>query len=118
MIFLEHATTGDGTLAALQLLAVICRRQKPLSELTRIFVPVPQTLINVEVKRRQELEELPEVMRAIKAAEANLGKSGRVFVRFSGTEQKARVLIEGPDESQNIQLANQIAEVLVRSLNA
>jgi len=118
LIFLEHATTGDGTLAALQLLAVICRRQKPLSELRRIFLPVPQTLINVEVKRRQELEELPEVMRAIKAAEANLGKSGRVFVRFSGTEQKARVLIEGPDESQNIQLANQIAEVLVRSLNA
>ncbi len=118
LIFLDHATTGDGTLAALQLLAVMCRRQQPLSELAKIFEPVPQTLLSVEVKRRQELEELPEVMRVIKAAEAKLGSSGRVFVRFSGTEQKARVLIEGPDESQNIEWANQIAEVLVRSLNA
>ncbi|MBX5480686.1 MAG: phosphoglucosamine mutase [Myxococcaceae bacterium] len=116
LIFLDHATTGDGTLAALQLLAVLCRKQKPLSELTKIFQPVPQTLLNVAVKRRRELGELPEVMKAIRHAEQKLGQDGRVFVRFSGTEPKARVLIEGPNKDRNDQLARQIADALVAAL--
>src|SRR4029079_13271069 len=66
LIFLDHATTGDGTLAALQLLAVICRQEKPLSELASIFKPFPQTLLNVAVKQKRDLGELPDVMRAIK----------------------------------------------------
>jgi phosphoglucosamine mutase len=116
LIFLDHATTGDGTLAALQLLAVLCRKQKPLSELTKIFEPVPQTLLNLVVKERRELGELPEVMKAIRAAEAKLGKDGRVLVRFSGTEAKVRILIEGPEKSKNEQHAEAIAEALTRSL--
>jgi phosphoglucosamine mutase len=116
LVFLDHATTGDGTLAALQLLAVICRQGKPLSELTRIFEPVPQTLLNVIVKQKRELGELPEVMKAIKAAETRLGKSGRVLVRFSGTEPKARVLIEGPDAARNDQYAKEIGDALTRAL--
>jgi phosphoglucosamine mutase len=116
LIFLDHATTGDGTLAALQLLAVVCRQGKPISELTRIFEPVPQTLLNVIVKQKRDLEELPEVTRAIKAAEAKLGRDGRVLVRFSGTEPKARVLIEGPDRDRNDSLARDIADALTRSL--
>ncbi len=117
LVFLDHATTGDGTLAALQLLAVLCRNGKPLSELTKIFEPVPQTLLNVVVKRRKELGELPEVMKAIKSAEEKLGKDGRVLVRFSGTEPKARVLIEGPNRDKNEQYAKEIADALNRSLS-
>ncbi len=117
LVFLDHATTGDGTLAALQLLAVLCRKQKPLSELTKIFEPVPQTLLNVVVKQKRELGELPEVMKAIKAVEQKLGQDGRVLVRFSGTEAKARVLIEGVDAKKNEQYAKEIADALVRSLS-
>jgi phosphoglucosamine mutase len=116
LVFLEHATTGDGTLAALQLLAVMCRQQKPLSELASIFEPVPQTLLSLAVKERRELEGLPEVTRAIAAAEAKLGKEGRVFVRFSGTEPKVRILIEGPDSSRNEEHAQSIAAALRSAL--
>ena len=116
LIFLDHATTGDGTLAALQLLAVLCRQQKPLSELTEIFEPVPQTLLNVVVKKRRELGELPEVMKAIRSAESKLSRDGRVFVRFSGTEPKVRILIEGPERAKNEQYAKDIAQALTRAL--
>jgi phosphoglucosamine mutase len=117
LIFSDHTTTGDGTLAALQLLAVMCRQQKPVSELASIFEPVPQTLVNVVVKQKRELGELPTVMRAIQDVEKKLGKDGRVLVRFSGTEPKARVLIEGIDATRNEQYAREIAEALSKALN-
>jgi len=116
LIFLDHATTGDGTLAALQLLAVMGRQQKPLSELASIFEPVPQTLLSLAVKERRELEAIPEVTRAIAAAEEKLGKEGRVFVRYSGTEPKVRILIEGPDSSRNEEHAQSIAAALRSAL--
>ncbi|QRK05730.1 phosphoglucosamine mutase [Archangium violaceum] len=117
LLFLDQTTTGDGTLAALQLLAVMCRQQKPVSELASIFEPVPQTLVNVVVKQKRELGELPTVMRAIQDVEKKLGKEGRVLVRFSGTEPKARVLIEGTDAARNEQYAREIAEALTKALN-
>ena len=117
LIFLDHATTGDGMLAALQLLAVLCRKQKPLSELASIFEPVPQTLMNVAVKRRCELGELPEVVQAVKSVEARLGQTGRILVRFSGTEPKVRILVEGPDRPRNDEYAQEVAEVVTRSLS-
>jgi phosphoglucosamine mutase len=117
LIFSDHTTTGDGTLAALQLLAVMCRQQKPVSELASIFEPVPQTLVNVVVNQKRELGELPTVMRAIQDVEKKLGKDGRVLVRFSGTEPKARVLIEGIDATRNEQYAREIAEALSKALN-
>ena len=117
LIFLDQSTTGDGTLAALQLLAVICRQQKPVSELASIFEPVPQTLVNVVVAQKRELGELPTVMKAIQDVEKKLGKDGRVLVRFSGTEPKARVLIEGTDAERNEQYAREIAEALSKALN-
>jgi len=117
LIFLDHATTGDGMLAALQLLAVLCRKQKPLSELASIFEPVPQTLMNVAVKRRCELGELPEVVKAVKSVEARLGQTGRILVRFSGTEPKVRILVEGPDRPRNEEYAQEVAEVVARSLS-
>jgi phosphoglucosamine mutase len=118
LIFLDHATTGDGMLAALQLLAVVCRQGRPLSELAEVFEPVPQTLLNVVVKHKRELGELPQVMRLIRQVETKLGKEGRVLVRFSGTEAKARILVEGPDREQNEAFAADIAEMLTRALSA
>ncbi|WP_164018726.1 phosphoglucosamine mutase [Pyxidicoccus trucidator] len=117
LIFLDHTTTGDGTLAALQLLAVMCRSGKPLSELSSIFEPVPQTLLNVVVKQKKELGEMPEVMKAIKSVEQRLGNAGRVLVRFSGTEPKVRVLIEGEDAVRNEAYAREIAAALSKTLN-
>jgi phosphoglucosamine mutase len=116
LIFLDHATTGDGVLAALQLLAVVCRQQRDVSELASIFEPVPQTLLNVVVKARRDLGELPQVMKAIRSAEEKLGEEGRVFVRFSGTEPKARVLVEGPNDARNNEYARTIADALTRAL--
>ncbi len=116
LIFLDQSTTGDGTLAALQVLTVMCRSGKPMSELTKIFQPVPQTLLNVEVKSRRELSELPTVLEAIKRVEGKLGAEGRVLVRFSGTEAKARVLIEGPDAQKNQAWAEEIGDALKRAL--
>ncbi len=117
LVFLDHATTGDGTLAALQVLAVMGRTGKPISELAQIFEAVPQTLLNVEVKRREELSALPDVNKAIKAVEKKLGRDGRVLVRFSGTEAKARVLVEGPDAKRNKGYAADIGEALKQALN-
>jgi len=118
LIFLNHATTGDGVLAALQLLAVVCRKQKPLSELTSIFEPVPQTLLNMAIKQRRELGEIPQVMTLIRSIESKLGSDGRVFVRFSGTEPKVRILVEGSDQARNEQYAQEIADALSRALNS
>ncbi len=116
LVFLDHATTGDGTLAALQALAVICRQGRPMSELKKIFEAVPQTLLNVVVKHKRELEDLPDVMKTIRDVEKKLKADGRVLVRFSGTEPKARVLIEGPDAKRNKAFAEEIGEALERAL--
>jgi phosphoglucosamine mutase len=97
LIFLDHVTTGDGVAAALNVLAVMQREGRPLSELARCFEPVPQALVNVAVREKKPIAELPEVARAIAAVEKALGADGRVLVRFSGTENKVRVLVEGPD---------------------
>jgi phosphoglucosamine mutase len=116
LVFLDHATTGDGTLAALQVLAVLCRAQKPMSELTKIFEPVPQVLHNVMVKEKRELSGLPSVQKAIAAVEKKLGKEGRVLVRYSGTEAKARVLVEGVDAKKIKQYAEEIGAALQAAL--
>jgi phosphoglucosamine mutase len=116
LVFLDHVTTGDGVAAGLNVLAVMAREGKPLSELARCFEAVPQALVNVAVKERRALAELPEVQRAIAAVERALGKEGRVLVRFSGTENKVRVLVEGPDAKKTRAHAEAIAAEIVRAL--
>jgi phosphoglucosamine mutase len=116
LIFLDHVTTGDGVAAALNVLAVIQREGKPLSELARCFEAVPQALVNVEVKEKRPLAELPEVEKAIADVERSLGADGRVLVRFSGTENKARVLVEGPDAKRIRAQAEAIAAELREAL--
>ncbi len=116
LVFMAHATTGDGTLAAMQVLTVMCRTGKPMSELTQIFEPVPQTLLNVKVKERRDLAHLPTVQKAIASVEKKLGKEGRVLVRYSGTEPKVRVLVEGTDAKKIRAWAEEIGESLHRAL--
>src|SRR5690349_7937814 len=99
LIFAEHATTGDGTVAALQVLAIMLREERPLSELARGMERVPQVLESVKLPSRRPLEEMAELSSRIAAAEAELGSSGRVLVRWSGTEPKLRLMLEGPDPS-------------------
>lgn len=97
LIFLDHATTGDGCVAALQVLAVLAREQRPMSELSRVMERVPQVLTSVSLARRLPLPEMKRLTHRIAAAEKDLGKEGRVLVRWSGTEAKLRIMAEGPD---------------------
>jgi phosphoglucosamine mutase len=116
LIFLDHVTTGDGVAAALNVLAVMVREGKPLSELARCFDPMPQTLVNVPVREKRPLGELPAVGRAIAAVEKALGREGRVLVRASGTENKLRVLVEGPDAAKVRAHAEAIAAEIRRAI--
>ncbi len=116
LVFLDYVTTGDGVAAGLNTLAVMAREGRPLSELARCFEPVPQALVNVAVKQRRALGELPGVQKSIAAVERSLGKDGRVLVRFSGTENKVRVLVEGPDAKKTRSHADTIAAEIVRAL--
>lgn len=110
MVFLDHASTGDGLVGGLQVLAVMLRAGRPLSELAgEAMTRVPQVLVNATLPRRKPLEELQATSRAIRAAETELGRMGRVVVRWSGTEPKLRVMIEGENEARIIVLANGIA---------
>jgi phosphoglucosamine mutase len=114
LVFLDHATTGDGIVAALRVLAVMVQKQKPLSELAKVMTKSPQVLINTKVDRKIPLAQLPGVTAMIKDVEAVLGEEGRVLVRYSGTESKVRVMIEGPNQDQLTTWANDIAEALAK----
>jgi phosphoglucosamine mutase len=116
VVFLDHATTGDGTVAALAIVAAMLRVGQPLSTLAGIFEPSPQELINVRVNKKVPLDELPTVQAVIAEVEATLGSGGRVLVRYSGTELKARVMIEGDDAGTIRAMAERIADALHRAL--
>ncbi len=116
LVFLDHVTTGDGVCAALNLLEVMLRQGKALSELARCFEPVPQVQRNVPVREKRPLASLPAVQKAVRAVEQALGGDGRVLVRYSGTENKARVLVEGTDARKIAAHADRIVGELQREL--
>jgi phosphoglucosamine mutase len=118
VIFLDHTTTGDGLMCALQVLGAMVRKQRPLSELASGFERFPQVMVNVAVAKRVPLEELAGMQTAIGRVEAELGDRGRVLIRYSGTELKARVMVEGESESRVRELANELADELKRALAA
>src|SRR5215217_6903928 len=109
-IFLDHNTTGDGLISALQIVSLMKRTEKPLSELAKAMSSVPQVLLNVKVSRKPVLESIPDLGRAIQESERRLNGSGRVLVRYSGTEPLLRIMIEGEKDS----LINEVAEDLAR----
>src|SRR5438132_7149256 len=118
LIFLEHATTGDGTVAALALLSVMVQSQKPISELAKVMDIYPQAQLSLEVREKPELGSLPAVMRVIRDVEKKLGDDGRVLVRYSGTEPKVRVLVEGPEKKVIEGFAEGIAAELKKAIGA
>ena len=112
MIFLNRHTTGDGIISALQLLAAKCNAQQPVSALARIMTLAPQQTINISVRQKPPLEDLPELQQAVRAAEAELGDRGRVLIRYSGTQALCRVMVEGPTEEMTRRLAQSLATVV------
>jgi phosphoglucosamine mutase len=116
LIFLDYNTTGDGVLSALKLLEVMVTRGEKLSALSEIMTEYPQVLKNIPVKKKVIIDEVPSVKKAISSAEDRLGTAGRVFVRFSGTEPKIRVMVEGEDEDLISQLASDISECIKKEL--
>src|SRR5437762_7256589 len=116
LIFLDQANTGDGVVAALALLAVMQESEKPISELAKCMQVFPQSQLGLQVTSKPELGSLPGVMRAIRDVERKLGAKGRVLVRYSGTEPKVRVLVEGPDQKTIDGYAQQIAGELKKAI--
>ena len=116
MIFLDHHTTGDGIITALQLIAAMIREKRPLSELARMMEVFPQKLINVPVKSKPDISTVPQVVAAIKQTEAELGDRGRVLVRYSGTQNACRVMVEGPTDDLTQKYCRQIADAVKTTL--
>ena len=112
IIFLNHHTTGDGILSALQVLAAMKRENKPLSELAGIMKVFPQKLINVDVTSKPEISTIPELVRVIDEVEGKLGDKGRVLVRYSGTQNMCRVMVEGPTNEETEKYCSQVVAVV------
>ena len=117
MIFLDHATTGDGILAALQVFGVMLREGRPLSELKKIMDRYPQKLVNVSVGARKPLDQVPEIAKLQRAMEERLGTEGRIVVRPSGTEPVIRVMVEGANGSIIEEVASSMVECIRRHMN-
>jgi len=115
LIFLDHNTTGDGILAALQLLSVMIKKNKRLSELAAIMTTYPQVLENVRMSSRIDPEQIPGFSETLRKAEKKLGKKGRILVRSSGTEPVIRIMAEGQDRKEISSLALDLCDVIRRS---
>ena len=110
LVFLDHATTGDGVLAALQLLAVMVEAGRPVAELGKKLVAYPQVLLNVKLKHRAPLETLKGFQRTKAEFEKKLGSRGRIVVRYSGTEPLLRIMAEGENKTEIDHIVNALAE--------
>jgi phosphoglucosamine mutase len=112
MIFLAHHTTGDGVLTALRLIEAMKEESKPLSELCKIMTIFPQVLMNVEVKHKPDLRTVPDIKDAIKSIEKSLGAKGRVLVRYSGTQQICRIMVEGPTIDETRRYCQHLSDIV------
>jgi phosphoglucosamine mutase len=116
LIFRQYSTTGDGLLAALQILRIMRERDLPLSELADQLVPFPQVLLNVRVSRKLPFEDCEALVQARREAEAELGKQGRVLLRYSGTENLCRIMVEGRNGEQVRRVARHLADIAEKNL--
>jgi phosphoglucosamine mutase len=116
LIFRDHGTTGDGLIAALQVLRIMTESGRPLSELRRFLKKYPQSQRNLRVKEKPPIESLKEVAALVQETESALAGKGRVLLRYSGTEPKVRLLIEGPDEAMINVAADKIATALAAAI--
>ena len=116
IIFLDNNTTGDGRISALQVRAIMKQTGKPLSALAACMKTYPQTLVNVKVRERRDLASIPEIVKRMAEIEKKLDGSGRLLVRYSGTEPKVRVMLEGQDEKEIRVLAEDLAGIIKEKL--
>ena len=116
VILLDHATTGDGLLTGLHLLAAMARHEQGLAELAKVMTRLPQVLINVPDVDRSRVADSEELAEAVREAEAELGETGRVLIRPSGTEPKVRVMVEAAEEKQATAVAERLAGVVRSAL--
>jgi phosphoglucosamine mutase len=116
VIFLDHNTTGDGIVTALQVLAIMKQKDKPLSELAACMTTYPQILVNVKVRERMDLASVPDIARRMAEIEKQLKGTGRLLVRYSGTEPKVRVMLEGENEDEIKKLAEDLAGIIREKL--
>ena len=113
-IFLDHNTTGDGILTALQTLSIRVRKQRQLDELSKEMISLPQVQFNAKINREIDVLEMPEIRQKIKAIEDKLGKSGRILTRYSGTEPLLRIMLEGEDEDKITRMGQELADTIGR----
>lgn len=112
VIFLDHSTTGDGLISALQVMGLMQRTGKPLSQLAAAVHLYPQVLVNVRVRERRDLAEIVPFQKALLSHEAALNGAGRILVRYSGTEPLVRIMVEADDTAKVNDIAHELAEVL------
>jgi len=117
LIFLDHATTGDGILSAAMVLAIMKKSGKKISELGRVMKKLPQVLINVKIKRKENINSIPGIRDEIIKSEKELLGMGRILVRFSGTENLCRVMVEAPTHEISERIARKVADAVELNLN-
>jgi len=117
LIFLDHSTTGDGILSALQILSIMKEQGERLSGLRSVMKTLPQIIVNVSVKKKKDLSKIPPVQKAMDEAEQRLKGRGRILVRYSGTQPLCRIMIEGPSKKVISDMANRIASLIEENLN-
>jgi phosphoglucosamine mutase len=115
-IFLDYNTTCDGILTALQVLAIMKQKGRSLDELAKVMEPLPQVLYNVEVKEKKNLSEFPEIEKRIREIEKSLRHSGRILIRYSGTEPLLRIMVEGEDETELHRFAQDLMGLVKKHL--
>ena len=116
IIFRDFTTTGDGLISALQVIAIATETNQPLSELRKILTKFPQELRSIAVRKKLPFEQFPSLRARLESAEAALAGKGRVVLRYSGTEPKARLLLEGPDADRLRRLADDIQAEIEKAL--
>ena len=116
LLFLDHSTTGDGLLASLQILSIMKKKGKPLSELAGIIDMFPQILNSLEIKEKKPFGEIPGLVELVRESEEILGDKGRINLRYSGTELLARVMVEGENETLINGIASRVSSVISENI--
>ncbi len=116
LIFRDYSNSGDGTLAALQILSIIINKERNLHELSKILDLFPQLLINIKVRNKVPFNKIPKLDKLIRSSQKLLGNNGRINIRYSGTEALARVMIEGEDEKIINDVAHNISNIIERHI--
>lgn len=117
LVFFDHGTTGDGIVGALLLISLMLVRKKPLSELTKAFELLPRAVRNVRVTHKIPFKDLAATSKLMKSIQDELRDEGRLFVRYSGTENKARILVEGTEENRVNQMADELARMFLADIS-